>query len=382
MGKLNTSLSFWEAESLIYPPDVCILGAGIVGLNAALEIKRLKPKTDVMVIERGSFPLGASTRNAGFACFGSVSELLDDLSGQAEDEVLELVELRLRGLSAMKQMLDVSNIDFQAVGNYEVFREADQSSYLECIQAIPELNNKLASITGRKDTFVSKDDDIKNLGLKKINHLILNQEEGTIHTGKMMKTLIAKAENEGIRILWGCEVDHFETHPTKVEIHMKAGWKISSQQVILATNGFSLPLIPEVKLKPARNQVLVTSEIPNLKCKGAFHLDQGYVYFRNIGSRILIGGGRNQMPEEETTADFGTTKPIKNYLLNMLHQHILPKETYSIEYAWSGILGIGNTKKPIIKRVNDRVIASVRLGGMGVAIGTLVGQQAAHLYNQ
>jgi hypothetical protein len=40
-------------------------------------------------------------------------------------------------------------------------------------------------------------------------------------------------------------------------------------------------------------------------------------------------------------------------------------------------MGLGNTKGPIIQKVSDHVFAAVRMGGMGVAIGTAVGKQLA-----
>ena len=42
-------------------------------------------------------------------------------------------------------------------------------------------------------------------------------------------------------------------------------------------------------------------------------------------------------------------------------------------------MGIGNTKKPIVKELSDNVICGVRLGGMGIAIGSLVGKNLADL---
>ena len=40
-------------------------------------------------------------------------------------------------------------------------------------------------------------------------------------------------------------------------------------------------------------------------------------------------------------------------------------------------MGIGSEKKPIIKAVTKNVVCAVRMGGMGVAIGSLVGKMAA-----
>ncbi|MEM6725920.1 MAG: FAD-dependent oxidoreductase [Bacteroidota bacterium] len=374
-----TNISYWEAKSILQPADYCIIGAGIVGINAALEIQRLQPKANILILDRGSFPLGASTRNAGFACFGSASELLDDLSNDTEEAVFELVEMRYEGLQALHQVLAGFDFGFQACGNFEVFRPEDQSSFQECHDALPALNRKMARITGQAETFQIRDQQITDFGFSGIDHLILNQSEGTINTGQLMRHLIDLAQAKGIRMLWGIEIQQLEHHPTKVEIHTKNGWTLECQQLLLATNAFTLPLLADLQLQPARNQVLVSQEIPNLKPIGAFHLDKGYVYFRNIGHRLLIGGGRNIDPDTETTAEFGSTTIIRQNLLDIVQKYLLPDQHFEIAYQWSGILGVGQTKRPIIQSINDRMTVAVRMGGMGVAIGTLVGQKAAKL---
>lgn len=73
------SLSYWERKTYFSNVDFTVVGAGIVGLNCALKLREKYPKSSIAVLERGLLPKGASTKNAGFACFGSVSELLDDL---------------------------------------------------------------------------------------------------------------------------------------------------------------------------------------------------------------------------------------------------------------------------------------------------------------
>ena len=79
---ITYELSYWERESFFRDIDVAVIGSGIVGLSAALRARELAPSARIAVLERGALPIGASTRNAGFACFGSVSELLDDMDKQ------------------------------------------------------------------------------------------------------------------------------------------------------------------------------------------------------------------------------------------------------------------------------------------------------------
>ena len=131
--------------------------------------------------------------------------------------------------------------------------------------------------------------------------------------------------------------------------------------------------------KPARAQVLITKPIPNLRIEGTFHLDEGYYYFRNIHNRILFGGGRNLDFKTEETTTFGQTETVQNKLEELLSTVILPNQEFEIDQRWSGIMGVGNQKKAIVQSINDRVFCGVRLGGMGVAIGPLVGKELAKL---
>ena len=42
-------------------------------------------------------------------------------------------------------------------------------------------------------------------------------------------------------------------------------------------------------------------------------------------------------------------------------------------------MGIGDVKKPIIKKISPGIYCAVRMGGMGVAIGSIVGKKAAEM---
>ena len=132
-------------------------------------------------------------------------------------------------------------------------------------------------------------------------------------------------------------------------------------------------------MKPARAQVLITKPIPNLKIKGTFHLEQGYYYFRNIDNRILFGGGRNLDVKTEETTEIAQTPIIQQQLEKLLKTTILPDYSFEIEHRWAGIMGVGNQKKPIVKQMSNNVFCGVRLGGMGVAIGSLLGKELAEL---
>jgi glycine/D-amino acid oxidase-like deaminating enzyme len=167
-----------------------------------------------------------------------------------------------------------------------------------------------------------------------------------------------------------------------VTIFGNHGFEMKAAKMAVCTNGFAKKLLPLLKdISPARNQVLITKPIENLHLKGTFHYDRGYVYFRNVGNRVLLGGFRQLAKTEETTAQFGLTNNIQDALESFLRTVILPNQKVEIEQWWSGIMGVGETKAPIVKEVEKNVFVAVRLGGMGVAIGSLVGEEVAELMN-
>jgi gamma-glutamylputrescine oxidase len=379
MNNLKYNLSFWERETFLKDFDVAIIGSGIVGLSAAIHLKSQQPDLNVVVFERGPLPIGASTRNAGFACFGSMTELMEDLDKLGETAVFDLVSMRWEGLKRLREVCGDWNLGYEPKGGYEMFTEDEDDVYHLCQDKMQWFNEKLVQITGEKEVFSDCSPLVKQFGFRGVNRLIHNRSEGQVHTGRMMATLIRLAQESGVTIFNGMGIDHLEDTSQGVELRSEFGWSITVPKLLVAVNGFAKKLLPEAEVYPARNQVLVTKPIANLPLEGCFHYDRGYYYFRNIDGRILLGGGRHLDMEAERTDQFGSSELVRSALTQLLKTVILPGRPVEVDGWWSGILGLGPQKKPIIERISPNVVVSVRLSGMGVAIGTLVGQQGADL---
>jgi len=378
------NLSYWERTSFFKQADYTIIGAGIVGLFCALEIKNKQPHANVLVLERSLIPNGASTKNAGFACFGSLSELIVQLENSSEDDLLDLVRLRWEGLQKLKSSLGENEIELETNGGYELFSVQDEALWKECVSKMNYFNSLLKKIIpGVEDVYQIKDDKINELGFKNVEHLIFNPYEAQLHSGKMMESLIQKCLTAGVKILNGFEVVSFKKNSGGVEINMidlqSKNISISTKKLLLCTNAFVHKLIPGIDVKPGRGQVFITKPIENLKVKGTFHYDEGYYYFRNIDNRILIGGGRNLDFEKETTTEFGITKLVKNKITDLLNTIILPDVAWEYDMEWSGIMAFGNDLKPIVQELEPNVYCAVRCNGMGVAMGSKIGEELAIL---
>ncbi len=372
------TFSYWEQTTFIQNTDVIIIGSGLVGLSAALTLKKKQPKLNVLVLERGFLPTGASTKNAGFACFGTASEQLAYLKKTSEKEVIELVDYKWRGLQKLRENLGDDNIDYQQHGGYELFMDTEHENATENINEIDRLNNLLQAAIGSKEVYRLANDKIATFGFQKISHIIYNPFEGQVHTGKMMRTLIDKTYQLGVMVLNNCEITKIAHDANAVNLYTSVG-TFKARKVILATNAFANQLFPELKVVPGRGQVLITKPIEGLKLKGTYHFDGGYYYFRNIDSRVLFGGGRNLDFKTEETFEFGQTAMVQNKLISYLKEVILPNQHFEIDYWWSGIMGFGDEIKPIVKLVEPNVFCAVRCNGMGVAMGSLVGEEVANL---
>src|ERR1700712_3292665 len=97
-----SNFSYWEKTEFTNNADVIIIGSGIVGLSAALHLKKQRPALKVLVLERGFLPSGASTKNAGFACFGTISEQISYLKRSSEEEVSRMAHYKWRGLQQLR----------------------------------------------------------------------------------------------------------------------------------------------------------------------------------------------------------------------------------------------------------------------------------------
>ncbi len=368
------NLSYWEYKSWLSNVDYAIVGSGIVGLNCALHLKKSFPKARVLILEKGILPQGASTKNAGFACFGSISEILSDLKQHSEAEVLQLVKKRFDGISLLRKNLGDKAIEFQMHGGHELFSREDGDLYEQCRAELENVNQLLEPVFGPNAFF--EQTNVFNFRNIQDNY-ITHAQEAQIDTGKMMQALLRKVQDAGVLILNGITVKGFNEMTEGVEIHTNQ-FDFRTKKLLIATNGFASQLLGE-PVKPARAQVLITKPIPDLKIKGTFHLDEGFYYFRNIDNRILLGGGRNLDFKAEETNQFGQTPLIMNQLQRMLQEVILPEIPFEIAQRWSGIMGMGNKKRPIVKQYSNSVFCGVRLGGMGIAIGSIVGKELAQL---
>ncbi len=374
---MKRAFSYWESAHVIGPIDTLIVGGGIVGLSAALRRCEMDSNERVVIVERDALSGGGSTKNAGFACFGSPSELLSDLRQMSRDEVIELIRKRWRGLQGLRKLVGDREMDYRLTGGIELFRSEEDALSSACLESIVELNSLMEDAIGQSPFETLAPEELEHFGFQGFSVAINNTLEGSINTGKMYSTLRSMALEAGVLILNGLTATGFSLEGDDVELHTDSG-SLRASRLLISTNGFARELLPELDVSPGRNLVLLTEPIPELQWEGTFHMQEGYVYFRNVENRILIGGARHLDASWNDTSSSPPSE-VRAHLESLLNRNILPFRAAKITHSWMGYLGIGMKKTILSGKLSPRVGYTVRMGGMGVAIGNAAGSALADM---
>ncbi len=372
--------SYWEQSQWMHA-DIAIIGGGIVGISTAIECKTRHPEWRVFVLEQGLLPTGASTRNAGFACVGSLSEIASDIDIMGATAAADLVSARLRGLRILAERCANADVGYIEDGGSEIF--FDKHSSLDRMSEINQLLQPIFSC----DTFRLRNELISKYGLRNTLHALVHTPfEGTLHSGKLLRQLWLLAQSLGVDIRTGATVRGIDTAERQPHIDVEVSGTqhtLRTERVVLATNARIPELLPASQapaIKPGRGQVIVTKPIANLALRGSFHADEGFYYFRTIDGRVLLGGGRNLNFEEEETTSFSTTNEIQNALEEMLRTTIVPNHAdVEIDLRWAGTMGFTEHKQPYVDFVHPSTVVAFGCNGMGVAMSSVVAERVAEL---
>lgn len=366
-------ISFWEKSALL-EYDYIIIGGGLMGMHIAYELREKYPHAQIVILERGILPSGASTKNAGFACFGSLSEVVHDMNTIGIDAALHIVEKRYQGIALLKDRIGDSFMEYENHGGSELLFEKD----IHLLDRVDEVNHLMKTIFP-KNPYVVNHQKLINEGfnISVIKGLIYSPFEGQIHSGAMVKRFLQLLRQKDIQILTGAEVRNVEENNVIVhhsvlqtDITFKA-----HQHIFITSNAFASQFAQATELKPGRGQILLTKPIDTLPFQGVYHMDEGYYYFRNVGNRILLGGARNMDFTGETTFSMQTTEPIIQHLKQIVQEVIIPHTQVEIEMQWAGIMGFTSTKEPYVAKQNVYSTVAMSCNGMGVALSGIVAKE-------
>ncbi|MBW7888638.1 MAG: FAD-binding oxidoreductase [Bacteroidetes bacterium] len=369
--------SFWERESIL-KSDIVIIGGGILGLSTACSLKEKNPSLTVTILERNIVPIGASTKNAGFASIGSLTELIASEKKFGTEAMFQLVEKRWRGLAMLDKRLGEQGMKYEHFGGFELLSERELSVH----QHIERINKLLFDIFNM-DVFNSTPSKIQQFDFNPelVKDIIFNPFDGQIDVGVMMRSLSQYASMLGVNVLYGAKVTSIWSEKDRVSIEVENPFYLQSiftcSKAAVCTNAFLPNFFPEIKITPTRGHILITEPLAELPFQGIFYSDGGNYYFRNVGNRILIGGGRHLDKESEITTELQENKFISTTLKHKLRTVVLNDKNFLVDTIWQGIMGFYETQLPIISEPRTNTFAALGCNGLGLGISGTVGEELA-----
>lgn len=354
--------------------DVAIIGAGLAGLTAGLELARAGRSVVILEAERVGW--GASGRNGGFVGPGYATSL-DHIAAMAgRDAAHELYRLSIEGCAIIEDNIRLlAMTDNQPVyGKLEVLRYADEP-------ALRRRRDRMARDFGRELVVHSRPEVQAMLRSPRYHEALFDPLSFHIHPLNYARGLADAIEALGGRIFERSAVTALTPAagaPTRRAITTANG-SLLARDIVFATGGYTGRAMPALRraMLPIATYVLLTEEAPDaiadaITVPYAILDDRraGDYYRRVDGDRRLLWGGRI------TTR---TSEPAR--LAAMLRQTMI--STYpqlagvGVAAAWSGLMAYARHLMPMVGRLEPHLWHAYGFGGHGLNTTAIAGRVVA-----
>lgn len=354
--------------------DVAIVGSGYTGLNAARVLARAGAA--VVVLERHTIGWGASSRNGGMATPGIKQSLRTIWKKYGRDYAHQFWHASLDAIDLIDQIVREEKLacDWQRRGHIALAAKPAHFTYYQAHhQWLQTEFNHPTTLVGPADLRMEIGSDIYFGGLA-------DEYSGGLHPAKYIFGLARSAARAGACLCEQTAVQRIERLPTCFILHTGRG-SLKAKEVLVATNGYTDRLVPQLKPKifPVGSYIIVTEPLPPelqqaLSPKGRmFYTSKNFLnYFRLTPDGRMLWGGRNNL-----SPNLDLQESARRLQAGMARTFPELKEL-PITHSWTGQLGLTFDLMPHIGRV-DGIHYAFGYGGHGLSIATYVGTEVGRL---
>jgi len=358
--------------------DVAIIGAGISGLSAAIELESRGIST--IVLEADYAGSKASGRNAGFLIRGAAENYANASRALGRDMTRYLWEWTQQNLIGLKKLGIESTPSFANRSSCVLaLGEPEHSELIESHEMMLEdgLRCELIEPAG------APSDPIWRSG-KPTNGPVNNGDAGCSPI-ELIELLGATLTSTPI--YEGAEVYRIEDDGDRIRLRTRKVDVVCSR-VMVCTNAYAAGLLSSLEgiITPNRGQMLSIKprKRSDAHLEFAYYLNHGSEYVRSApGDQIIFGGCRTYHATQEATSADETSKPVQSHLEQFVRELITTD--YDITARWSGIMGFSPDGMPVVERVsvhtlsNDHIWFCGGLTGHGMSMGYQTGRHAVRV---
>lgn len=365
----------WQTQRGEVSADLCVIGAGFTGVNAALTAAR--GGMDVVVLEAETPGWGASGRNGGFCCLGGAihdKAKLKQRYGADGEKAFHQAEKA--AVDHVAGLLETHAIDADVHSDGETYL-AHKPSRLAELEAH---GRAYEEAYGGKAVYASAQ-DLSDQGMKGPFFGAVTTRTGfALNPRKYIDGILGAARAAGVRIFAHSPAEGMSRDGGKWRVRTPNGM-VTAEKVLIATNGYSSDDLPKwmaARYMPTQSTVIVTRPLTGdeIQRQGWTSQQMSYDtrnllhYFRLMpDNRFLIGmrGGLMSSPASEARArarvraSFGSLFPAW--------------KDVEITHQWSGMVCLSPKFVPFAGEVpgHPGLLAGFAYHGNGVALGSYTG---------
>jgi len=356
--------------------DVCIIGGGLTGINAAIELAQ--KGYDVILLEQNRIGWGASGRNGGQLLggfglsFPSEDKLIHQFNAADREKLFhwgqECVDIAIDRMKAFDIDCDLQMGFYDAA---HTKRQLDDLRRYRDGYLSHGYPHKLELVEGESARQIVNS-DVYVGGL-------VNHGWGHVHPLKLTVGEAAAAQQLGVRIYEDARVSAIIPGAPAI---VDAGWaRVTADYVIVAANGYQGDLLGPVagKTVPVGSYIMATEPLSDDQAAQLFPKrvavsDQRMVldYYRlSADNRLLFGG--------LATYSGRHPKDIPAALMPGMLAVFPQLSDVKIDYSWGGYLSVGVNRVPQFGRIAPNIFYGHGYAGHGLAPSHLGGRLLAEV---
>ncbi len=352
--------------------DVAVIGGGLTGLNAALDLA--DNGLNVVVLEAGNLGFGASGRSGGQVNLGlnlGPKALIEKFGKPAGERLIDLV-------------ISTPDTVFERIRRHNLNCDPVQNGWVQGAANKRQLQTQLAMA----DEYSEHGCDLEILDAQSLTNRTGAQRylgglcchnAGSLHPLSYTRELARVAMNKGARVFTESKITGIDNPQSGQWLLATHAGQVSCKQVLLCTNGYTDRLVKGLskKLVPVRS-VLVATEPLSEKLRSEVLPNQItfvdkrrlILYFRYDRDGRLCVGDHGPMRDRFCLEDFDA---VKHRAVDVFPQ--LADTRW--DYHWGGRIAMTKSTLPFLYQIAPGLTAGMGYNGRGIGMGTMMGSALA-----
>lgn len=351
--------------------DTVIIGAGLAGLTAALQLARGGQKVVVLEAERVGF--GASGRNGGFVSPGFATGADDIARIAGKETAVKLFHLSSEGVDFIRDTIRDLKIDGAAM----------QPGIMSCLRyddgpSLKAYREQLLRDYGYEIDYLDVDEVRSVLRSERYFQALRNPGAFHMHPLNYLRALTDEIERLGGKVHEGSAAISADLSGAEKRVRT-AGGDVRAPHVVFTTGGYTGDVEPRLKRAylPIATYVMLSEEAPELIASAIATRDaigdnrRAGDYYRLVGDgRRILWGGRITT---RAAATAGLVQELRREMIGTYPQLAELKT----ELAWSGLMSYARHLMPQIGEIEPGVWHCTAFGGHGLNTTAIGGKVVA-----